>query len=217
MATIEAPARVTTIGLEAGCDHASCATLAHRLRTQLNTPKYTRGISLMPCPDSRQEWEDDHRTARKRAWRAERLGYTFAPISLADHNDDIHEINTSLQQRQGRPMTAGYLRRTTHGTPPDYPCPRHRISTYGVLHDGRLRAYSTVYRVGDLALVSMIIGHGAHLENGVMYLLFAGIIDEQAGEGGYLYYNRHDSGTDGLRFYKERLGFEAADIEWALG
>lgn len=206
-----------TINLEGACDHSSCAELAFRIHNQLNTPNYTQGMSVMRCPDSLEEWQGEHRTARKRAWRAERLGYRFEQVDLSLFNEDVFDINTSLETRQGRPMSSGYLRRINRGPLPDYPCARHAIRTYGVLKDQKLVAYMTVYRVGQLAMVSMIIGHGAHLQNDIMYLLFAGMVDEQWWQGGYLFYNRFDSGTDGLRYYKERVGFGCCDIDWVLG
>lgn len=184
--------------------------------SQLDTPNYTRGVSLMPVPHTLEKWQAEHRTARKRAWRAERLGYTFAEVDMSRYSDDRHDINTSLPQRQGRPMSDGYLVHRQIGPLPTYPCDRHRIHTFGILQHERLRAYMTLYRVGDLALVSMILGHGDHLANDIMYLLFAGAVQHQAGMGGWFYYNRHDSGTDGLRYFKERLGFRETDIEWAL-
>jgi hypothetical protein len=85
-----------------------------------------------------------------------------------------------------------------------------------VLQGDRLRAYLTTYRVGELVLVSMILGHGEHLEHEIMYLLAEGLIDRQSNRPGVLFYNRHDSGTEGLRFYKERIGFAAGDVEWRL-
>jgi hypothetical protein len=65
-------------------------------------------------------------------------------------------------------------------------------------------------------MVSMILGHGDHLNDGIMFLLFQGVVEHQAGLGGSFFYNRADSGGEGLRWFKARLGFEAADIEWAL-
>ena len=81
---------------------------------------------------------------------------------------------------------------------------------------GKLVAYLTLYRVRDLAMISMILGHGDHLKNDVMYLLVSGVIADQAGLGGFFYYNRHDSGTPGLVYFKDRLGFAEADVEWSL-
>lgn len=205
------------INMEAGCDHASCAELTNRLYKQLNVPNYTCGMSIMAMPSSLEDWRADHRTARKRADRSQRLGYHFASIDRSLYNDAIHAINTSLDQRQGRPMSDGYLTRHNHGPLPDYPCDRHCVHTYGVVSDEpQLVAYLTLYRIGELGLVSMILGHGDHLRDDIMYLLFAGMVADQAHHGGSLFYNRHDSGTEGLRYYKERVGFQGTDIEWAF-
>ena len=213
-----AEAAVTVgVRLESACLEPACTELAWRMYRQLDTPNYRNGVALLPVPDTLGEWRDLHRTARKRADRATRLGYRFDSIDRSQHNDAIYEINTSKESRQGRPMTAGYLRRVNHGPLPDYPCDRHRVETYGVLdYVGILRAYLSMYRVGELVLVSMILGHGAHLKNDVMYLLAAGMIERQAGQGGFFYYNRWDSGEDGLRYFKSKLGFAAADVEWLL-
>lgn len=215
MSTLTAT-RTVTINLEAACADQSCADLAFRFRKQLGTPKYSCGASILEMPVSVQAWRDEHRTARKRADRAGRLGYQFDAIDRSMFNDDIHAINTSLSERQGRPMTAGYTERHNHGPLPDYPCDRHRVHTYGILQDHQLRAYLTLYRVGELGMVSMILGHGNHLRDDIMYLLAAGLIADQAHHGGVLFYNRHDSGTAGLAFYKERIGFAERDIEWLL-
>jgi len=207
----------TVLNLEAACLEQACSDLAFRMRNQLDTPNYSRGVAVMPVPATLAAWRDEHRTARKRADRAERLGYRFDTIDRSMHNDAIHDINTSLAERQGRPMSAGYLKRHNHGALPEYLCQRHRVHTYGVLdYVGVLRAYLSLYRVGDLALVSMILGHGDHLRNDVMYLLAAGMIADQAGQGGWFYYNRWDSGEDGLRYFKSKLGFVEGDVEWRL-
>lgn len=199
-----------------GCSEAGCLELAWKFKNQLDVPNYSLGVSVMPTPASLDEWRAEHRTARKRADRSARLGYQFQEIDRSHFNDDLHAINTSKRERQGRPMSAGYLTKHVHGKLPEYPCDRHNIRTYGVLHEATLVAYMTLYRVADLGLVSMILGHGDHLRNDVMYLLFAGMVEDQAGNGGVLYYNRHDSGTEGLRYYKERVGFAAGDVEWSL-
>ncbi len=82
---------------------------------------------------------------------------------------------------------------------------------------GYLVGYLTMIRCGELALVSQILGHAEHLEHEIMYQLFAGALSREvrADPFGVCVYNRHDSGTDGLRFFKERLGFEEAAVEWA--
>lgn len=204
------------INLEAACLDQGCADLAFRFKKQLGTPNYSQGASVLPMPISFQAWRDEHRTARKRADRAARLGYQFEAIDRSQFNDDLHEINTSLPERQGRPMTDGYTTRRDHGALPDYACARHRVHTYGIMQGERLRAYLTLYRCGELGLVSMILGHGDHLRNDIMYLLHAGLVADQVHHQGALFYNAHSSGTDGLRYYKERVGYRATDIEWLL-
>ncbi len=187
--------------------------MAEERNMQLNVPKYSRGVSLLAVPDTLAKWRNVHRTARKRADHSMRLGYEFAQIDRSRYADDILDINLSLPTRQGRPMSAGYHDPSVSRLP-DYPCARHNIRCYGVLEEGELRAYLILHRVRELALVSQILGHGDHLTNDIMYLLFAGVIADQAGLGGWFYYNRHDSGTDGLRFYKERVGFAETDVAW---
>ena len=48
-----------------------------------------------------------------------------------------------------------------------------------------------------------------------MYLLVQGVVDRESLHGGFLVYNRYDSGTDGLRFFKDRCGFERTRVEWS--
>jgi hypothetical protein len=167
-------------------------------------------------PSSLDEWRVEHRTARKRADRAVRLGYRFAPVDRSLYDEDIYQINTSKVERQGRPMTVGYRERVSYLPLEHFPCPRHAIRTYGVLSGRTLVAYLWLYRSGDLALVSSILGHADHLDDGIMFLLFQGVVSHERLHGGYFVYNRHDSGQDGLRWWKERVGFQATGVEWEL-
>jgi hypothetical protein len=197
------------------CDFAECAELAFPLRRQLSNG-YRRGASVLKLPDEIEDWEAEHRTARKRANAAERNGYVFGKIRREDFTDDVYAINTSALERQGRPMSDGYLTRPEFSPLPAYHCARHRIATYGVLApNGHLVAYTWVYRAGELVMFSSILGHAEHLERHVMYLLVRGALNDQIRHGeGVAFYNLHDSGTDGLRFFKERCGFAPADVEW---
>lgn len=204
----------TRISFAGGCDFAGCTEFAFPLFSQLSRG-YER-CSLLEVPESLAEWREGHRTARRRAARAFRLGYRFSEIERERFGEDIFQINTSLEERQGRPMSAGYREPVDFSPLPAYPCERHRVRTFGVLSGHRLVAYLWLYRSGELALVSSILGHGAHLADDVMYLLFEGVVTAEAGNGGWFVYNRHDSGTEGLRYFKSKLGFEATEVEWAL-
>ena len=204
-----------TISLEGVCQHDSCSDFAFPLYTQLRDG-YER-CSVLTVPISVNTWREEHRTARKRADRATRLGYHFAEIRREEYDEHIYFINTSLDSRQGRPMSAGYMERQHFLPLPTYPCERHCIRTYGVISArGQLVAYLWLYRSGHMALVSQILGHGDHLQNDVMYLLFQGVVESQSLNGGFFVYNLHSSGTDGLRYFKSKLGFDAMEVSWEL-
>jgi hypothetical protein len=209
-------AEMTAVRISLEAEHEEpCASLARPLLLQL-MDGYEM-CSVLPMPTSVEDWREEHRTARKRANRAERLGYVFREIAREQYSEDIFAINTSLEVRQGRPMSRGYREAQNFMPLPEYPCERHAIRTYGVLSDrGTLVSYCWLYRAGELALVSSILGHGQHLDDGIMFLLVQGVIGAEIPRGGYLTYNRADSGTDGLRWFKERCGFMATGVKWSL-
>lgn len=203
------------ISLEIGCEHAACGEFAAPRLDQMDSGKYDE-CSVLPIPEIAGDWRGEHRTARKRAGRAARRGYIPGILKREDWADDIFAINTSSAHRQGRPMTAGYTQRQAFSPLPFYPCGRHAIRTSGVwAPDGHLVCYLVMYRVGEMALVSQILGHADHLGAEIMYLLFEFALGREIVHGpGYVVYNRHDSGTDGLRWFKERLGFRPMEVEW---
>lgn len=205
-----------TIAIETDCGHDICRRFSHPLYEQMSDGSFDR-CAAMPLPASTDEWAAEHRTARKRAARAGRRGYTFRVVKREEHTDELYEINTSAERRQGRPMSESYLRRYEYSPLPKYPCERHQVRTYGVISaDGQLVAYLWLYVAGQLRLCSSIIGHAAHLKNDVMYLLFKGMIDHESrrDQDAVVVYHRWDNGTDGLRFYKERVGLRDTPIGW---
>lgn len=205
----------TTINLEVDCLHDICRRFSEPLYEQM-ARDFPR-CAAMPVPTDMDAWAAEHRTARKRANRAERRGYTFHIVRREDHSEELYEINTSAERRQGRPMSDSYRRRYEYAPLPDYPCERHQVRTYGVKSPaGRLVAYLWLYVAGQLRLCSSIIGHAAHLENEIMYLLFRGMLAAEAERDadGVVVYHRWDNGTDGLRFYKERVGLRDTPIRW---
>lgn len=212
MTTLEANA--VTISLELGHD-PPCLDLAGPLYRQLADGRYDK-CSVMPLPSSLEEWRSEHKTARKRADACQRLGYRFVRVTRHERADELWAINTSKPNRQGRPMSEGYSQRPSVEPDPEWTCERHGIHPYGVeTEDGTLVAYLWLYRAGQLCLVSQILGHADHLENGVMHLLWQGMLASEPPDNGYLVYNRHDSGTDGLRWYKERVGLSETPVSWA--
>lgn len=201
------------VSLELGCSE-DCREFAGRVYLQLAHGNYDR-MSVARLPQDIKQWRGEHRTARKRADRCERLGYRFVPVLRHERADDIFLINTSLGTRQHRPMAESYYRRPPVTPDQEYPCSRHGIHPFGVESDnGLLVAYLWLYRAGQLALVSQILGHGGYLPHGIMYLLWQGMLAAELREPGYVIYNRHDSGTNGLRFYKERVGLAETQVRW---
>lgn len=203
------------VALEVGCCPEAGRT-GGPLFLQLSRGSY-ESCSVLPCPLEAAQWRGEHRTARKRADRARGRGYSVAELRREFFAPDIYDINTSAEWRQGRPMSAGYRAMVDYSPLPDYTCPRHATRTTGVWsNEGTLVAYLTMIRSGELALVSQILGHASHLKNEVMYLLFQHALEREiaADPECLVVYNRHDSGTDGLRWFKERLGFQEMAVEW---
>ena len=205
-----------TLGDHPDCNHAEgCAPFAADVYERLGGGAYEWPVSILLL-DDQVAYLGEHRTARKRAAHCRRLGYRAEPVDLSEHLDEIYAINTSLPERQGRPMEAHYRRRPERSQLPTYRCPRHRIDEWGVMSsDGLLVAYLVIWLCGELVMVSTILGHGVHLRNDVMYLLVLDAL-AQVPMPATVFYNRHDSGTDGLRYFKERLGFQPSRVEWVL-
>jgi len=200
------------VSMELGC----CADVDDSLFLHMSGGAYQE-CSVMPIPASLEQWRAAHKTARKRADRAYARGYVADVLPRERYADDIHLVNTSASHRQGRPMADRYRHRSEFSPLPDYPCARHAVRVTGVwAPDGHVVAYLVMLRHGDLALVSQILGHADHLENEVMWLLFERALEREirSDRDGLVVYNRHDSGTDGLRWWKERVGFREEVVEW---
>lgn len=202
------------LGDHAECVHANeCDAFAMPLHQQLSNGNYDWPVSVLRLEDF-DAYLASHRTARKRAQRARNLGFQFDRIERSEHVDDIYAINTSMPERQGRPMTATYRDRPSFEPLPHYPCPRHRIDTWGVFAGDTLVAYLVLHLSGELVLVSQILGHADYLQSDVMYLLVVEAL-RRLPLPATVFYNRHDSGTEGLRYFKTRLGFAPERVAWA--
>lgn len=212
-----------TVGVNlGGCDTpgTKCRQIASDEFDLLADPRlkgqYEQGQAALRI-ESADGWLAEHRTARKRALRADRLGYTVSTFEPCDWHEDIMAVNLSTPRRQGRPMNDSYTNkeRSTSKIGP-MACPLHHRLEYGVFRDEHLYGYAGIIRCGELAHVSMFLGHWDMLEDGIMYLLMREVVfaETELSSPIVLYYNRYDSGTDGLRFYKDRIGLAETDIEW---
>lgn len=153
--------------------------------------------------------QKDH--AGYQARRARARGYTVAVIDRNDYIDDIHRINTSIEERQGRPMDAAYGQRVDRYDDVE------SFRYYGVLDaHGALVAYCDLGVYGDFAATDRLLG--MRNRDGVMYLLLADIacrlIDER--RCSYLMYDTYLGALPGLREFKRKLGFRPYRVHYTL-
>ncbi|SEO05818.1 hypothetical protein SAMN05428959_104427 [Duganella sp. CF517] len=142
--------------------------------------------------------------------RARERGYTVVEIDRNDYIDDIHGINTSAGERQGRPMDPAYAARTER-------YPSDGLCHYGVLDkEGRLVAYGDVGVYGDFAATDRLLGYKNN--DGVMYLLLADIACRLIDDGrlNYLMYDTYLGALPGLRNFKKKLGFQPYRIRYSI-
>lgn len=137
------------------------------------------------------------------AQRARKRGYTVAPIDRNAYADQIHAINTSLAERQGRPMTAAYTSRPQHFDQ----LPNYRY--YGVLGPcGKLVAYANMGIYGDFAALAQLMGYRNN--DGAMHLLIVDVVSSLITEGRarFLMYDTYFGASAGMQSFKRMLGFE---------
>jgi hypothetical protein len=145
------------------------------------------------------------------AQRARARGYRFAEIERNTYIDDIYAINTSLEQRQGRPMDAQYLVKVTH-----FERERH-YRYYGILNpDGKLMAYANVGLFGNFAAFSQLIG--LRNNDGIMHLLIVEVVNEMIAQPRirYLMYDTMFGAPPGMQLFKNILGFRPFRAKYSL-
>ena len=164
--------------------------------------------------------------SRRAARKAERLGYEVRAIDPRAHLSDIVVVNHSLDERCGKPMSPAYRRslaeiETEAGTSIKFAspsCDRHWDRWRGVFAagGGSLIGYARLRRHDDYLLYAQWLGHGDHLDQGVMHLLHHDILrwvtgdDPAIADLRMLVYAAWLSGGEGLRFWKRASGFEPA-------
>jgi hypothetical protein len=173
----------------------------------------TLGVALLPLDDlaGTDDYLTGRRYLRRRVRRAERLGYTVAGFDPEERRADLLAIHASLPERQGRPIDADYL-------DPDAVVKQGpNVEYLGVLRDGTVVAYTRLDHVGEIAGMGRVMGHGDHLEAGVMYLLMAGIVGHVKAarpQARWIFYDMFFGAPDGLRAFKRNAGFEPHLVRW---
>jgi hypothetical protein len=142
---------------------------------------------------------------------ARKRGYTVREFRRSDHVDEIHAIHTSSSARQGRPMDMSYQSRQTEfdeGAP---------LRCFGVFHrDGRLVGYCSFGIYGNFAATDKIIG--IRNKDGAMYLLLLEILSFLIAQTtlDFFMYDTYLGAREGLRSFKQRIGFQPYRVRYAI-
>ena len=148
------------------------------------------------------------------AWHAKRArarGYVLAEIDLNEHVDAIHAINTSVGERQGRPMDARYQeKQLAFDTLANF-------GYYGVLDaGGKLMAYATLGRFGNFSSFVQLMGYRNN--DGIMHLMVSEIVARliEQGQVRYVMYDTYFGALPGLQQFKTVLGFQPYRVHYSL-
>ncbi len=172
-------------------------------------------------------------TVNRKVGRAKRLGYYAKQFRRDNHIPDIFAVNTSMAQRGGKDMRNQFRRSIedmggypTELKPLEAPvCPVHCQVHWGVFREvpghmqGELEigeelvGYINLFRYGNHAWYSTILGHGDHLQFGTMYLLHFAIVESllnnDTGLEFIMYSGMNSRGFEGpLYKWKKRCLFE---------
>lgn len=178
------------------------------------------GVAILQIPDSIEDYlkgkvKQALRTNRSRCIKE---GYYFKTFSSNEHISEITDINMSSSVRQGRQMSESYKNRDeVKKWILDKP------NLYGVFDKNKnLKAYAYVHTIGDVCIISRLLGHDDSLKDGVMYLLISEIVQDftekrkSLGYPKYMMYDTFFGANSGLKYFKERLGFIPFKIKWRL-
>lgn len=145
------------------------------------------------------------------ARRARKRGYRFSEIDRNAYIDEIHAINTSIEQRQGRSMDQQYVEKClAYDSLPHF-------YYYGILDpDNHLVAYANLGIYGNFAAFSRMLG--LRNNDGIMHLLLAEaicrLIDEK--QVRYVMYDTFFGAHPGMRTFKTILGFQPYRARYVL-
>jgi len=146
--------------------------------------------------------------------KALKRGYRFIEIDRNNYIDDIYKINTSINIRQGKKMSDGYLHRV------DKYIDDSNYRYFGVIDkNGNLVSYCNIAFYGEFALIVSLLGHKKYLNDGIMYLMIIEVLrlmfDEYKKNGyRYIMYDTFLGASKGLKQFKQKLGFKPYRVEW---
>jgi hypothetical protein len=157
---------------------------------------------------------DDIAGKNRGAWHAKRArsrGYICTEIERNDHIDAIHAINTSLEERQGRPMDEKYREKITRFERQPH------FNYFGVLNpEGKLVAYANIGRYGNFSAFSQLIG--IRNNDGIMHLMMVDIVTRllEQKQVRYVMYDTFFGAQSSLQQFKRVLGFQPYRVKYTL-
>jgi hypothetical protein len=179
-------------------------------------PRKSYGVALLVLNDFEHHHaylkaQSGKNSAAYYARKSAKEGYRFSKINPNIYIDRIHEINISSGLRQGQHLTESVKNKITA-----YP-DENAHQYYGVFLQEQLVAWCWIIRAGELLLINRLMGHDDHLKNKVMFLLLTSTIAElleNKSENNYLMYDTWFGASDGLRLFKQRIGFHPYKVDW---
>jgi len=181
-------------------------------------PRKSLGAAMIDLQESYTDYQRSkfRALAKRKLKLAKQHKYSYAKVDAPSAIDQIMEINGSRPERGGRPMPTLYFNRSKFeiilreiGEAHVVKCPT-----------GQIVAYALVPNIGDLWTLDYVLGHGDHLNSGIMYLLMAHIIEEKfelaktAGNPKWIMYDTWLGANAGLRQFKAVVGFSPYWVRW---
>lgn len=210
---------------------------------RFDQPCFMQGSGILAILDLRNydEYQDYLRQLSKKsgnfyrdANQARRKGYAVHQFQYQNHTPDICEIRKSLKTRSFGPVIDAFVLtvealggapETLHplATPQ---CPKHWEIFFGVFIaqpgymqgnltlNEKLVAYARLHRIGNTIRYAEFIGHGNHMQNGVMMLLHNNMIEWLLDASNtwargvcYVTFGAIEQGNEGLLFWKKKALF----------
>jgi len=135
--------------------------------------------------------------------KAEKRGYYLSQFLPGQYLDDILDIYYSVPVRQGKFMSA--FNRVGWS----------RVGIcMGVFRMGKLVAFANPLKMGNMTVLSSIMGHSEYLKDGVMFLLMDGIMRTLTTK--WLMYDTFLGNSEGLKYFKMKFGFRAFNVRWCI-
>jgi hypothetical protein len=156
---------------------------------------------------------------RRNVKKARRLGYVFGRIQYNEHLDDVREIRRSTDVRQGKLAPEFLDAEVTPCADPPSRTNVHDYAYFGVIREGRLRAYAACLISGELCMIEHILGHAAFQGDGIVPMLIVGIAREMMEEYPrvkFYAYGTFFGCSVTLKRFKRKFLFEPHRVRWAL-